>query len=242
MRRGLAAVLLALAISSSVSVARTGSPRDSCTSAGAKTVLGTSVLRVFRTPLVKARRLPGVHVDSVYACWRSTGRRTRLVQESPDDDGSLRLDSVAQPDTGDSPLAGFVTTLITRSGATDAIPSLNVKTGRILAANTPDVRAYELSETGLAIQEFLITPAGALAWIGQGDCPGSLDFASDGISGVYAIDEGQPEHAEQCGTAGGDLGPGSGPAEFAGLRYIDPGAQLSWLSRTGLQTATLSSR
>ncbi len=193
-------------------------------------------IRVFRTPL---RRFGAVHVDSVYACWRSSGRRTRLVQESPDGEASLQLDSIARPGAYGSPIIGFTTTLITRSGGTDSIASLNVRTGQVVHRNGGDVRAYELAETALSIEAFLVTPAGSLAWIGQGDCPGSTDPANNGITGVYVIDASRRERAEQCGVAGGDLGSGSGPAEFAGLRYVIDGAQLSWLSRTGLETAAL---
>ena len=175
----------------------------------------------------------------VYACWRSSGRRTRLIRESSDGEGSLQFDSLAQPGVYGSPFIAFTTTLITRSGGTDSIASMNVKTGRVVHRNAGDFHAYELAEIALAIDSFLVTPAGSLAWIGQGDCPRSTDAASDGITGVYVIDASRRERAVQCGVAGGDLGSGSGPAEFAGLRYVADGAQLSWLSRTGLETATL---
>jgi hypothetical protein len=235
-RLGLAAVLSLLVMAAVAVPAGARTTRQTCTSRGSGTVLQNDSIRVFRTP---QRRLGGVHVDGVYACWRSSGRRTRLVRESSDGDGSLQFDSVAQPGAYGSPIIAFTTTLITRSGGTDSIVSMNVRTGRVVHRNAGDVRAYELAESGLAIDSFLVTPAGSLAWIGQGDCSGSTDAANDGITGVYAIDASRRERAVQCGVAGGDLGSGSGPAEFAGLRYVVDDAQLSWLSRTGLETATL---
>jgi hypothetical protein len=39
-------------------------------------------------------------------------------------------------------MIGFTTTLITRSGGTESIASLNVKTGHALHRNMRDVRAY----------------------------------------------------------------------------------------------------
>ena len=79
---------------------------------------------------------------------------------------------------------------------------MNVRTGRAVHRNAGDVRAFELAETALSIDSFLVTPAGSLAWIGQGDCPGSTDPASDGITGVYVIDASRRERAVQLRSRG----------------------------------------
>lgn len=202
-------------------------------------MLQDDVIRVFRTPATKLHGLAGGSGDTVYACWRSSGRRTRLLRESANNEESLQLDSVAQPARYGSPMIGFTTTLITRSGVTDSITSLNVRAGHVMHSNAGDVRTYELAETDLSIEEYLVTPAGSLAWIGQGGCRGSTDPVNNPITGVYVIDAHRRERAEQCGVPGADLGSDSGPAEFAGLRYVIDSARLSWLSRTGLETATL---
>ncbi len=211
-----------------------------CRSVGSQTVLRTDTLRVFRTPLryVANTGIPA-HKDSVYACWLRTGKRTRLVEESPDSYGPTALIAVKLPDDNSSPMLAYLTSLASRSGNAASLVSLNVRSGRRIHSNRKDVTQYQSAAVNMNVDEFLVTPLGSLAWIGTGNCPGSIDQSTD-INGVYAIGADGRGRAEQCGAPNGDAGSSFGPAEFAGLRYATGTKTLSWLSRTGVNTASLS--
>lgn len=239
-RLSLAAVLLLAPLAVVVTPAQARARHRTCAWAHSSTVLQDDFIRVFRTPLrtEKGVGLAGTHYDSVYACWKASGKKTRMVMETPDGYGTVQLDAVKQPDYSGSPIIAFTITSSTRSGNADSIASMNVKVGKILHRNAGDVDAYQRQAMELSIQEFLVTPAGSLAWIGQGNCPESLS-GENSITGVYVIDAGRHERPQRCGTPGGDAGASNGPAEFAGLRYETGNAQLSWLSRAGLETSSL---
>ncbi|MHB8695549.1 MAG: hypothetical protein ACYDHH_30375 [Solirubrobacteraceae bacterium] len=175
----------------------------------------------------------GAHVDTVYACWRPTGKRTRIDIETPDGYFTERVLRVKLA-PGSNRMIGYETEFSGRSGTDDEVHSLDVRRGKVVHDNRRDVSRYELSARGLGITEFVVTPAGSLAWIGGGSCP-SADFTADG---VYAIAAGGGEQRLQCGNPNGSFTSRFSPTAFSRLRYA-PGT-LAWLAPAGPMTAPIS--
>ena len=175
----------------------------------------------------------GAHVDTVYACWRPTGRRTGLVIETS---GGYFTESLVKIKLapGSDRMVGYETEFFGRSGTQDEVHSLDVRRGVGIYENSRDVSRYSTAARGLGVSEFVVTPSGSLAWIGGGSCP-SPEFTAEG---VYAIATGGREQRVQCGEPNGNYTSRFSSATFSRLRFAR--RTLSWRAPSGPMTAPFS--
>jgi hypothetical protein len=227
-------VLAVLVFGSSLGTAGAVAHQRGCGTSGARTVFREGPVWVLRTRRhYDPNYAVGAHVDAVYACWRPTGRRTRLVIETPDGYFTERLLKIKLA-AGSDRMIGFETELNGRSGTDDEVQSLDVRRGKAIHDNSRDISPYSTAAQGFGISEFVVTPAGSLAWIGSGSCP-SPQFTADG---VYAIATGRPERRLQCGDPNGNYTSRFSRTAFSGLRYAK--GTLSWRGPSGPMTAPFS--
>lgn len=208
-----------------------GLSRAGCNVPRSKTIVQTATIRVLRTARhYDPNYATGAHVDYVYACWRPSGKRTRVDIETLDGYFSERVRRVRVARDSNR-VIGLESELNGRGGQQDTIRSIDVRTGRTIHKNRRDVNHYATIAANLAIREFIVTRNGSLAWIGGGSCPSSDGLGTDG---VYAIATGQGERQLVCG----DPNSSSERRVFSRLRYA--GGILTWQAADGQMSARLS--
>jgi hypothetical protein len=202
-----------------------------CNVSRSKTIVQTATIRVLRTARhYDPNYATGAHVDYVYACWRPSGKRTRVDIETPDGYFTERVRRVLVARDSNQ-VIGLESEFNGRGGQQDTIGSIDVRTGRTIHDNRRDVNHYATLDANLAISEFIVTRNGSLAWIGGGSCPSSDGLGTDG---VYAIGTGQGERHLVCGDPNGS----SGRRAFSRLRYA--AGILTWQAAGGQMSARLS--
>jgi hypothetical protein len=134
-----------------------------CYPAGSRTLLAERTLRVYRTRLSGSGEEAS---DEIVACWRSSGRRTEIVAETPEQaNNEVRLVHVEAASGSTSVIGAEVSTVGVGLAGTDLVESFDVSSGRRLASNEAELRSCR-EGCRVYASELAVAPSGALAFVG----------------------------------------------------------------------------
>jgi hypothetical protein len=220
---------LLLAAGSVVSGASSAVTAGGCYPAGSHTLLSTATLRVYRTRTIGRGEAAS---DLIVACWLASARQTMLVAESPhNENNQIRLIALKLAPGSTSMIGVTSATVGVGLVETDLLATFNARSGRRLASNEAELSHCE-EGCRINVSSFVVTPTGALAFIGADD-PGGAALSS---AGLYTIAPGGRMHLLEPG--GGPRQPQPGSPTISDLAYAN--GVVSWKSNGSPMSSPLS--